>query len=109
MICNYRELTDESREHQTHVRKLNCPVRVVVKDTKEGERVITTVEWAHTHEPHPNPLILNTHRKRQPEIATATTLAQSHRGLLPYSKSVEVIRGEGLKPLSSKEYYCQPV
>ena len=34
-----------------------------------------------------------------------TTLTQSYHGLLPYLKLAGVIREEGLKPLSLKEYY----
>src|SRR6266487_2143327 len=58
----------------------------------------------HNHPPTPNPFSLQPHVSRRPGFAEATTVAKTHRGILTYSESKEVLKKMGLT-IDPNRYY----
>lgn len=103
---NIRKLTEETRKRKTTVRKLGCPCKVTTQEDREtGVATVTAATWEHSHGPHPDPLTLVAHRGRRPGFEEVLRLARSHVGIIPYNKSAEIMRRQGLVPLGVEEYY----
>jgi hypothetical protein len=58
----------------------------------------------HNHPPTPNPFSLQPHVSRRPGFAEAISVAKTHRGILTYSESKEVLKKMGLT-IDPNRYY----
>jgi hypothetical protein len=58
----------------------------------------------HNHPPIPNPFSLQPHISRRPGFAEAISVAKTHRGVLTYSESKEVLKKMGLT-IDPNRYY----
>jgi len=58
----------------------------------------------HNHPPTPNPFSLQPHVSRRPGFAEAVSVAKTHRGILTYSESKEVLKKMGLT-IDPNRYY----
>jgi hypothetical protein len=58
----------------------------------------------HNHPPSPNPFTLEPHISRRPGFADAVQIARTHRGILSFSDSKEVLKRLGLT-IDANRYY----
>ena len=98
------EETDKRRPN-TRTKQLGCPVRIEVLNANNCWYFLIK-ESSHGHEPHANPFIyLRVHGDRRPNLEAIRKLHLSHRNVLTYSKSAEIVKREGYMPLSAQEYH----
>ncbi len=60
----------------------------------------------HNHQPSTNPFTLQPHISRRPGFAEAMSVAKTHRGVLRFSESKEVLKNLGLS--IDRKQYLQP-
>ena len=102
---NTRKTKEEDRlRPNTKISQQSCKVRITIKGGDNGWNY-RIPEIEHSHDPHPDPLLLPHYRDRQPGYTASAALQRGHLGHITYNQSVEIVKAQGLKPLRRKEYY----
>lgn len=104
---NTRKTKEEDRERaETNVRAMGCPFKMYMSKKKKNgyQWAIGWTHKEHTCNPLPDPFVVKEHRDKRPGHARAVQIAATHRGVIGYKDSDEILEREGLK-LGRKEYY----
>jgi hypothetical protein len=105
---NSRKTAEADRQRvQTQTQARGCQFSLYISKTQQSDD-----QWAirstclhHNHAPNPDPFQYIQHRKKRPGHARAVALATSHRGVISYTASAEILQKEGLELSNRKEFY----
>jgi hypothetical protein len=105
---NTRKIEEADRERVgTYVRGTGCQVYFYVSFQKrQGDQWIFChgKHLKHNHEPSPDPFALAPHRNRRPGYLQALRVTETHRGVLGFRTSSDILERIGLE-IDRKEYY----
>jgi hypothetical protein len=86
---------------------MNCPVQITIsRQKRQGDQRVLRHTYLdeHNHGPTSNPFLLKPHASRRPGFTEAISIAKTHRGILIFSESKEVLKRIGLT-IGAKQYY----
>jgi hypothetical protein len=98
---------DARKRVETKTQSRDCQFKLYISMQKRlgGQWGIGSTCLRHNHAANPDPSQYIQHRAKRPGYAEALAIAETHRGVISYTASAEILRKQGLEEIERKKYY----
>jgi MULE transposase domain len=103
---NTRKTKEEDRQRvETKTQAKGCQFSLYVSYRKRLHCwAIGSTHLEHNHAPNPDPFQYQQHQSKRPGYAQSLALAETHRGVIGFKQSAEILQKEGLE-INRKKFY----